>query len=87
LHILLNKIQEEIEKFEELLDKMDLVKETYFATFNNIPIVGDKKELIDIIMLLLNANISKCNQKLKEINFDSPFQSQCSDKEIAEYII
>jgi hypothetical protein len=38
-------------------------------------------------MLLLNANISKCNQKLKEINFDSPFQSHCTDKEIAEYII
>jgi hypothetical protein len=37
------QIQEEIEKFEELLDKMDLVKETYFATFNNIPMLVIKR--------------------------------------------
>jgi flagellin-specific chaperone FliS len=70
-----------------VVNELDSLTETHFATINDIPIIGDKKEFIDAFILLLNNKVSECIKILQQNGFVSPFQNQTTVEQIAHFII
>jgi hypothetical protein len=83
----MQQLEEESKKFEDIYNIIDSYKErTFFASVDNIPIIGNQEEFIEVIISLLNRQIATCNEILQKNGFDSLFQIHITSYEEAKFL-
>jgi hypothetical protein len=82
------QLQDEINNFEHLCSTIDSFRDRiYFATLDDIPIIGSINQGNEIMIALLNQDLARCIQIFKQLDIQWPFESIMTEVQIARFLI
>jgi len=82
------QLQDETNKFEELYSTIDAFRDRiYFATIDDIPIIGSISQGNEIIIALLTQDLARCVKICEQIDIQWPFKNIMTEIEIARLLI
>jgi hypothetical protein len=82
------QLKQELERFENLQSTIDTFKEkAYVSTLDDILIVSSTTIFNNALIALLNNDVAKCIEILKQHEIDWPFDNHYSRKQMAHFIL